>query len=68
MFKAYSVETLRTWTEISVSETFLTARALKPVQEYGRLATVTMEIKELYRITMQLNWLLSAPMQVSISS
>ena len=34
--------------EISVLILSTTARALKPVQEYGQLKTVTMEMKELY--------------------
>ena len=42
--------------EISISGTFLTACALKPVQEYGRLATVIMEMKGLFPVCKILNF------------
>ena len=41
---------LYTWaksSEISILALYTAARALKPVREYGRLKTVTMEMKEL---------------------
>ena len=38
--------------EISVLTLFTTVRALKPVQQYGRLETVTMEMEKLYLLAL----------------